>query len=283
MTAGPRRRPSPGRNRTGLRSVAHRPGPRPADPGLRTGIIYRFPVYEIDSRTGMILLYDETGARCGDTPDLRRAHHGKPRIVYDYIGQTVRGLDVREAEHVDDKPWADLIAGPAEEIERGLWDKTTRDLKEVAAIHVLRPRFNYDHNLDNPDRIEIWRQRELRHARDRAAGRPLWLPVEERTAEALRQAQLDTVQAGLDGREPRYPVDLVGSALLAFWNWLPARARRVLTILGCGLLAVLTGAALLIDAGWRPVTAASASVVAVGVPVLLLLRRPRRRRRRRRR
>lgn len=280
MTTPPRRR-SPGRNRSGLRSVAHRPSPRPVDTSLRTGIIYRFPVWEIDANTGLINLYDEAGQRTGATPDLRLPHTGRPRIVYDYIGQTVRGLDVREAEHVEDKPWADLIAGPAEEIERGLWDKTTRDLKEIAAIHVLAPRFNYDHNLDNPSRIEIWRQVELRHARDRAAGRPLWLPPAQRTALAQEQARLDVVQGGLDGREPRYPVDVIGSVVVAFWRWLPAGLRRGLAIVAGGLLAALAGTALLVDTGWPVPAAAGLSAATAGSLTVALLRRRRRRRRRR--
>lgn len=207
-----RPRNSPDRTRSGLFGL--RSGPV-ADTATRTGLIYRIPVWEIDARTGMIALYDDLGRRTGEVADLRLPHQGRPRIVYDYIGQTVRGATVREAEHIETKCWADLIAGPIEIIEQGLWDKATRDRKEIAAIHVLAPRFNYEHNLDNPARIPLPRQTQLRHARDRAAGRPLWLPLEQRTAAAVREAELNTVQAGLDGREPVYPVQWAWRALKA--------------------------------------------------------------------
>lgn len=301
---------SPGRNRSGLRAVrTHRPSPRPrpvVEDRIRPGAIYKIPVWEIDPQTGFILLYEkrtvpmrdqDTGdvvlrdvdEVVGQVPCLTRPHRGTPRIVHDYVGQTVRGVDVRHGEHAEDKPWEDLIVGPAEIVEQGLWDKQTRDLKEVAAIHVLKPRFNYEHNLDNPHRIKMWRQVELRHARDRAIGRADWVPLEQRTAAALRLVELNTVQAGLDGREPRYPVQIVTDALVAAGRTLwrlpqPIRIGMALALTFAVAAYLLVG--LLQSWGWPPWVALGFAVAAAAVLVYMIgsvLPTGRRRRRRTRR
>jgi hypothetical protein len=212
-------------------------------------------------------------------------HAGTPKIVYDYVGQTVRTADIREAEHLDDKPWADLIAGRIQVIDSGMWTKTERDERELRAIHLIKPRFNYDGNLANPQRIEIWRQAELRHARDRAAGRALWIPAAQRAATARREAALDAVQGGLDGREPRYPVDWAWDgikALARFLGGLPAPVRRAALL---SFAAVAGGAAvmgLLAGYGWPQTYAAAAGAVVVVSGWAAIPRKRRRRRRRRR-
>lgn len=278
----PRRRPRPGPASTGRH--LHPAGPPLVD-AVRTAVIYRIPVYEIDARTGMILLYDETGRKVGFTADLTLPHHGQPKIVFDYVGQTVRGADIREAEHIDEKCWADLIAGRIQVIDSGVWTKAERDAREIRAIRLLKPRFNYDHNLDNPDRVEIWRQVELRHARDRAAGRPLWIPLEQRTPAAVAAAQLDVVQGGLDGREPRYLMDVAWSTVKACGRFLASLSRRTQVIALLCLAAVagtVVGTALLIGGGWPApyALAGTGTLAAVGV---WAAPKPRRRRRARRR
>lgn len=233
----PRRAVSPGRStRSGLRPVPDLPPiPRPRPPaddlGVRKSDIYAFPIWEIDSKTGLVILYEadpDTG-RLTDTENPRRValvasaelarRDAKPRIVWDYVGQTVRGVEIRGEEHLDDKPWADVAAGKPVTVAEGMWDKAERDRQEIAYIHQLKPRFNYDHNLENKKRIEIWRQVELRHARDDAAHRARWIPLELRTELAELVASRAVIGAGLDGNEPRYP-------LTVFWqfvsSWPPA-------------------------------------------------------------
>jgi hypothetical protein len=105
---------------------------------------------------------------------------GKVRL--DYVGQTQQRLRSRENQHRDDQPWNDLIVGSPFVLEQGVWDKGELDRREIAAIRRLRPRYNYDHNQGNPNRVEKWRARDQRWARDDAAGRPRWVPPELRTA-----------------------------------------------------------------------------------------------------
>jgi hypothetical protein len=261
------------------------------------GIIYGIPVWEISAKTGMIILYaadPATGALLLDddgqlrmvglvpTVQLQRPD-ARPRIVLDYIGQTIRELQVRESEHEEDKCWADLKAGPAMVLEQGMWDRRTRDGKEVAQIHLRRPRFNRDHNENNPQRIEIWRQKQLRHARDRAAGRELWLELEQRSVAARAAAERAVIGAGLDGVEPRYPLTIIWQGLTAAAGWVlswPRRARlAALAVLGWAMTTLVLADALLAAGFPRP----AAGIAAALTCALLLAAVPRKRRRRRRR
>lgn len=115
----------------------------------------------------------------GLDPDLRR-----PGVVYgfwildptsgqvrvDYVGQTFQRLAAREAQHRETQPWSDLIVGPAFIIESGCW--TQAELDELEAFHIRRllPRYNYEFNLDNAERIPIWLAQEQRAERDAARG-----------------------------------------------------------------------------------------------------------------
>jgi hypothetical protein len=103
----------------------------------------------------------------------------------DYVGQTRQKGRARESQHRDDKPYEDLIVGSAHVLEQGMWTDEELDEREVYWIRRQRPRMNYEHNLDNPDRIEIWRQKEQRWVRDDAAGRPRWVPLDQRRASSL--------------------------------------------------------------------------------------------------
>lgn len=178
--------------RSGLTGVPRQRTPATAILGVRKGSIYAFPIWETDATTGLVILYradPATGllvnpdrprrvALVASARDARR--DAKPRIVWDYVGQTIREVEIREAEHVDDKPWADVIAGRPVVVAEGLWDCEERDRQEIAAIHRTTPRFNHEHNLQNPKRVEIWRQIEHRHARDDAGHRPRWIPEAQR-------------------------------------------------------------------------------------------------------
>jgi hypothetical protein len=204
---------------------------------IRHSTIYAIPVWEISSKTGMVRLYqadpatgrhilDRDGRQVpsGEVPHVGMARHdAQPRIVIDYVGQTIRPVAVREGEHAETKCWDDIIAAPVMIIAEGQWKKAERDRREIAAIAELKPRFNKEYNEGNPHRIEIWRQVQLRHARDDASKRARWMPLEQRTTLALRTAALDVVAAGLDGREPRYPLTVLGRGLARSGRWMWAR------------------------------------------------------------
>lgn len=242
---------SPGRTaRPGLRAVPDLPRiPRPRPPadeilGIRKGFIYAYPIWEIDAKTGLVILY-EADPGTGQLVDAEQPHRvalvaspgqaradAKPRIVWDYVGQTVRSIDIREGEHLDDKPWADVVAGRPVVVAEGMWDKAERDRQEIAHIHQIKPRFNYDHNLENKKRIAIPRQVELRHARDDAARRPRWIPLELRTELAELVAERAVVGAGLDGNEPRYPLTVLWEIVS---GWPPAVRAVAAGLLVCVL------------------------------------------------
>lgn len=254
------------RTRSGLRAVPDLPpAPRPPadDTGVRRAFIYAFPIWEIDAKTGLVILYqaDPTTGQLTDTEQPRRVAlvasaefaraDAKPRIVWDYVGQTVRGVEVREGEHVEDKPWADIIAGRPVTVAEGMWDKTKRDRREIAYIHQIRPRFNYDHNLENSRRIPLPRQVELRHARDDAARRPRWIPLELRTELAELAAERAVIGAGLDGNEPRYPLTVLAQ-FVASW---PPAVRAAAVVLSAWSAAVAGTTAGLVGWGWPRVFA----------------------------
>ena len=248
------------------------------DPDVRLrSIIYAWPIYRINPVTGLPLSADPETGLCP--------------IRYDYIGQTVRALHVRAAEHLDDKPWADLVAADLPIVlAEGVWTKAERDAQEVAAIRRLGPIYNHDDNLHNPARIEIYRQLDQRHARDRAAGRPLWIPVAQRSTAAQAAAVRAEIRAGLDGQEPRYPVDLAWQGLRALARsprWVKTVAAAATMVAAGGTI----GADALVENGWP---GQAAQIAGYGIPGLLAATaagnrkirrwalRPRRRRRPRR-
>jgi hypothetical protein len=277
----------PDRMRSGIWVVPEQrrsPSPRPVggricdDPDVQVpGTIYAWLVYDIDPRTGLLLPPDPiTGER---------------RTRLDYVGQTIRPLQVRAGEHLEDKPWADIVVGTLPVIvAQGLWTKQQRDDAEVAAIKRIRPRYNHDDNLGNDERIEIYRQVDQRHARDRAAGRQLWLPIDQRSIAAQVAAERALVQGGLDGNEPRYPLTVLAEWSLKLGRRLRRLPRRVqlaaLALLGWAA-AVWTGMSWLLSQGWpRPYALAFALVAATVAAIMAVrtkrIRRWARRKRRRR-
>lgn len=300
-----RPRPSPDRRaRSGLRLVPDlEPRPRACDDEtlVLPGRIYVIPVWEISGKTGMINLYEADPATgkhltgrdgsltlVGQVPSAQLARaDAQPRLVWDYVGQTIRELAVREAEHEEDKCWADIKADRITLVEQGLWNKQTRDGKEIAAIAKIKPRFNKEYNEHNPGRIPIWRQVELRHLRDDALHRERWLPLEQRSVAAQAAAARAIVGAGLDGNEPRYPLDVLGDVLKWLWSHRgagPAWLRQAATALLLWLvLTALAGVGLTSWLGWPTDRALLGGAIAaaelLGVP--LGGRRKRRRRRKR--
>jgi hypothetical protein len=263
------------------------------------GVIYAFPIWEIHPETGMIILYAadprtgqhllDPGGRLTEVGQVAAAGLGrpdaKPLLVWDYVGQTIRDLEVRAAEHMEEKCWADVAAGPPIRLEEGEWKKAVRDHKEIAAIHQMLPRFNHEYSDGNPQRIGLRRQIELRHARDDALGRERWLPLEQRTSAAMIAAEVAMIGAGLDGREPRYPLTMAWDVLrcLTRWvaGWRPVFRTGVLVVsLWCA--AVLGGHYLLVGQGWQSDFAWIAAV-AVTIAVAAAVTGPRRGRRKRRR
>lgn len=246
-------------------------------------MIYAFPIYAFDLKTGLML-----------APDPKT---GKREIWWGYIGQTVRGREVREAEHLEDKPWADLVAGPSLVVAQGNWTAAERDAREIAAIKKIAPYFNHDHNLDNPLRVPLWDPRqqswtqiEHRHARDRAAGRELWVPLDQRVLAAQAAAARAVVGAGLDGNEPRYPLtvawELTCRTMRAVRRW-PRWVQLASVSVALWSVALWSAGHALIAAGW-PAELAWPAVAALDSAVLAGLLRGRairgwaRRKRRRR-
>jgi hypothetical protein len=215
------------------------------DPAIRCrAIIYGFPIYDFDPRTGL----KRPPVRDPQTGELRY------RIRIDYVGQTIRRLETRTGEHLEDKPWADLVAGDPVVLAEGEWTKAERDAAEVAEINRLRPRLNHDENLWNRERIPLPEQLTHRWARDDAAGLPRWIPLEQRTEQARLAAMAAVIGAGLDGNEPRYPLTVVGEVLCALGRFVASWPRRLQL---AAVAAVLWGAG---------VWAANAQLVGHGLP-----------------
>lgn len=257
------------------------------------GTIYAIPIWEIDADTGMIILYAADPATgqlilgpdhhlipVGQVPAAGLARpDARPHVVWDYVGQTIRELAVRAGEHTENQCWADLIIGQPVIIEQGMWDKKVRDGKEIGAIADLKPRFNRQHNEHNDRRIEIWRQVELRRARDQALGRQPWLPLEQ------RMRAVDPAIAGPALQELRPPMEVVLDVLLWGYrqvaSWRPV-ARLALLVVVTWMTATTAGGYALLRWGWPPAYAWLISV-SVNLAVGLSICRPDPRRRRRRR
>jgi len=105
----------------------------------------------------------------------------------DYVGQTRQRGRARENQHRDDQPWSDLIVGSSHVLWEGICTDTELDEMERRFIQdaEVRPRLNWKLNEDNPRHIPKWVLLEQRHERDQAAGRPLWVPPDQRARESL--------------------------------------------------------------------------------------------------
>jgi DNA translocase FtsK/SpoIIIE-like protein len=110
-------------------------------------------------------------------------------VVLGYVGQTRRSLAQREAEHRGDKPWADLIVGSFRVLWKG--DPTDAELDDIERQKILelKPLYNIEHQRGAPHQVPLWDQRDQRYARDDAAGKRRWVPVDvyngERRAEIV--------------------------------------------------------------------------------------------------
>ncbi|GGM27402.1 hypothetical protein GCM10011608_10190 [Micromonospora sonchi] len=127
--------------------------------------MYGIPTLPVDKTTGQII-------------------PGRPPIV-GYIGKSVQTVWERQEQHRADQPFSDTICGGSWVIEEGYWTADELAGREewwirngvalVPGQKPQRPVYNYDFNLDNPDRIEVWRAKEHRQARE-----PGWQPQNPR-------------------------------------------------------------------------------------------------------
>jgi hypothetical protein len=124
---------------------------------------------------------DATLRRPGVVYGIRTLDPDTGTVILGYVGQTFQRLWQREAQHREDQPWSDLIVGEAFVIAQGWW--TCAEIDEVEAVHIraLAPAYNYEHNLNNPNRVPIWLAQRQRAERDAVAGRPVWVPQQRRT------------------------------------------------------------------------------------------------------
>lgn len=107
---------------------------------------------------------------------------GPPEVGY--IGQTRQQVWQRGDQHRACQPFADIIVGDVLLLDQGVWTDEQLSAREemwirngvsVGGRPRQRPRYNHDCNLDNPDRIEIWRAVEHRQRRE-----PGWQPPKDR-------------------------------------------------------------------------------------------------------
>lgn len=118
-------------------------------------------------------------------------HVTKLEVPNDYVGKTRQKGRLRELQHRDRQPFADRIVGDVHVLWEGIC--TDEELAEMERRFIqdaeVRPRLNVEMNEDNRHRIPKFRQIEQRHERDRALGRPLWVPYEQRSRDSLLEWQ----------------------------------------------------------------------------------------------
>jgi hypothetical protein len=98
-------------------------------------------------------------------------------IIVGYVGKTVRGITVRQEEHIGGRPWADLIVGDAEVVwESDACTPEELDAQEQHYIRLLKPVYNWEFQEGKPWVIGPRDQVVQRQDRQRAAGLPQWVP-----------------------------------------------------------------------------------------------------------
>lgn len=183
---------------------------------------------------------------------------GQPAVVdNDYVGQTRQKGRARENQHRDDKCWSDLIVGSSHVLWEGLCTDDELDDIEEHLIRQLGPRMNWVHNERNPRQIPKWIQVEQRHARDDRAGRPRWVPLDQRPAGGL-----------LDQLTPRPWATAPSSKTVEPRTGPPWQQKLALWSTSWVLLAVTVAAGM--RAWWLTPTWAPVLVVASVVQVLLV-------------
>lgn len=195
------------------RAVSRLPGPALSLDALRThskrsaafpaavGELGPAKTYDLDHLSLWKLSLDERSARRAGTSDPAAAGRalrvvsaaGRAGIVYrfdvldedsgavvcGYVGQTVRALETREAEHRGNQPWADLIIGRAYVI----WSSedctpAELDVAELAEIHRLHPLYNYEGQEGAEHAVPKYEAIERRQQRNANRGESPWVPVD---------------------------------------------------------------------------------------------------------
>jgi hypothetical protein len=205
---------------------------------------------------------DPTLRRRGVVYGIRTLDPENGAIVLGYVGQTFQALADREAQHREDQPWSDLIVDEAFVIACGWWTCAEIDAAEALYIRALRPTYNFEHNLDNPQRVPIWVARQQREQRDAVAGRAPWVPPHRPDARRPRRTTVQPRRRPARRRWPRPVRRLAWRAIV----WLTLAA----TIFAAEPMSTPFATA-----------AGSSVVLASAVMALPLLGRRRRRRRRR--
>jgi hypothetical protein len=122
-------------------------------------------------------------------------------VPNDYVGKTRQRGRARENQHRDDKPWSDRIVGSSHVLWEDICTETELDEMERKFIRELGPRMNDKDNRGNRKRIPYAVQVRQRHERDDAAGRPRWLPLEQRQRSSLLEwDDRRSVAIGVDWR-----------------------------------------------------------------------------------
>ncbi len=166
--------------------------------------------------------------------------------VLGYLGETGRQPFRRLMEHIDSQPWSDLIVGW--EVDDAVYaGKGAVLAAERAAVEAERPLFNYEWNLGNPGRVEIWRARQQRAERDAARGVRLAVRV-------------DPVRPPVPAR--RSPAEVVLCSRRTWWAALYVSAVGV----SWWLLARADGAA-----SWVALTGRWHLILALALPVTVVL------------
>ncbi len=171
--------------------------------------------------------------------------------VLGYIGETGRLPFERLMEHVMSQPWADTIL--AWEVDPvTYWGKQAVLVAERAAIEAERPIYNYRENLSNPQRVEIWRAKEQRWARDDRLGRPRWV-------DPVKGGRRPAAAPVADHRRTSAP------------KWTPWQVKAGLWSAGWVLMSVATWAGLRRWEALVPELSTSATTVLTASTVIYLL------------
>jgi hypothetical protein len=170
-----------------------------------------------------------------------------------YIGETARDPFTRFMEHLYEQPFGDTIVGKPRVDPRVFGSKDEVWAAEREAVERLRPVYNYEYNLNNPDRIPIPEARRQREERDRAKGiePPTWdkAPRPERQAPQARPSRrVPRLSVKWSRRRNRAAVRLAVWAAFAVGIWLgvahlhsavPFRTHALASSLGAAVCAVV--------------------------------------------
>lgn len=186
-------------------------------------------------------------------------------VPNDYVGKTRQRGRAREIQHRDRQPFSDSIVGDAHVLWEGMCTEDELDEWERHFIQDVgvRPRLNEKMNEDNPHMIPKDVQRAQRWERDDAAGKPRWVPFDQRQRSSLLEWDA-TRPEGMSARPytPKLskwkPWQIKVGLLSAAWVLLAAATWGAMTRFGLSgtwrqnlLVEAVTASALLGWSLWR--------------------------------